>query len=128
MIRTYDDADVGRSVARYRALGAAYARLAHRLGEERKALRARIAPLEAVMANGGAQSRAIVAGGPTARMIQRTKKRLAYLAGRLDVIHREARYWLSAIDRILELHREEAARGMGWKAPVCHDPSEELPA
>ena len=128
MLRTHDDADVGRSVDRYRALASAYGRLADRLRVERDAIAARLAPLSTVGSMGGAQSRAIVAGGPVARMVARSRRRLSYLSGKLSVVNREVRFWLSAVDEILSLHREEAAKGRGWTMPVCHDPSQELNA
>lgn len=128
MLRTHDNADVGRSVARYRALGAAYARLADRLRIERDALASRLAPLDTVKVHGGATSRAILTGVPVARMMERTRKRLAWIARKLSVVNREVRFWRSAAVEIVELHREEVTKGHGWKPPVCHDPKVETHA
>ena len=128
MIRTHDDADVGRSVERYRALGAAYARLADRLRAERDALARRIAPLLTVQSMGGAHSRAIATGGPITRIMRRCRTRMAYLNAKLSVVNREIRFWLSAVDQIIALHQAEADRGIGWTVPVVHDPVKELRA
>lgn len=107
MIRNRDDADVGRSLRAFRH----HAEVARR---ELARARARLARVEPLMA-GGKHTRAIAAVA-----LRRAKQRAELCA-------REVRYWLQAVDGILQVHLDAASRSP-WRVPLVHDPLEEIMA
>lgn len=103
MIRTNDDADVARSIRAFQH----HARVAKRLLAQAKVALAHLDPLRAAV--GTTRTLALP-------MLRRAERRA-------EECRRELRYWLQAVDGILEVHRDHAAKRLGWKVPVAHDPS-----